>query len=105
MPTLYEIPLTPSPQTFGITLAGTPLSLTLQWREAGAKCWLLDVADSAGVSIVAGIPLVTGHDLLEQYAYLGLGGGLVVATDGDQDAVPTFDNLGVASHLTFVADR
>lgn len=104
MSTLYEIPLSPAPQTFGITLGGQALIMTLQWREAGAACWLLDIADAAGNPMVAGIPLVTGHDLLEQYAYLGLGGALLVATDGDPDAMPTFDNLGVASHLYWRAD-
>lgn len=102
MPTIAEIPLSPQAQTFGITLAGRPLAMTLKFMEAGGAGWILDIADSRGNPLVGGIPLVTGHDLLEQYAYLGLGGQLFVSTNGDPDAVPTYANLGVASHLYFV---
>jgi hypothetical protein len=38
---------------------------------------------------------------LQQYQYLGFGVALLVATDGDLDAVPTYDNLGQQSHLYF----
>jgi hypothetical protein len=41
-----------------------------------------------------GVPLVTGVDLLAQYAYLGFIGSLVVQTDHDPDATPTYENLG-----------
>ncbi len=40
-----------------------------------------------------------GTNLLEQYDYLGLGGVLWCQTTDDPDAVPTFGNLGVGSHL------
>jgi hypothetical protein len=52
--------------------------------------------------LVSGIPLVTGVDLLAPYAYLGFGGELLVATDGNTAAVPTYANLGTGSHLYFV---
>lgn len=102
MATIYEVPLSPSPQTFGITLGGVAYQLTLSWRDAAMSGWVLDIADQTGGSIISGIPLVTGCDLLGQYGYLGFTGGLTVQTDHDPDAVPTFDNLGDASHLYFV---
>ena len=98
----FEIPLTPEPQTFAITLASTQYWMTLQYRDAPGGGWVLDIADSANKPILSGIPLVTGADLLEQYGYLNFGGELWVQTDLDPAAVPTFENLGTGSHLYFV---
>jgi len=102
MATTYEIPLSPTPQTFSILLAGISYQLTVRYTDAPMGGWLLDIADQNGDNILCGAPLVTGHDLLEQYAYLGIDGQLIVQTDADPDAVPTFNNLGVESHLYFV---
>lgn len=99
---IYEIPTSASPQSFQIALAGVTYKLTLMWRDAPGGGWFLDIADSAGSRILSGIPLVTGADLLEQYDYLAFGGELWVQTDSDAAAVPTFDNIGTASHLYFV---
>lgn len=98
----FEIPLSPQPQTFAITLAGRSLALTVMWRDVDQGGWVLDIADGAGVPLLRGVPLVTGADLLAQYAYLGLGGALYVQTDFDVDAVPAWENLGTTSHLYFV---
>jgi hypothetical protein len=103
----FEIPLVPSPQRFAVQLGGTGYSLTFQFRNAGLPeaggTWVVDIGDSLGNPLVCGIPLVTGADLLAQYAYLNFGGALVVTSDGDPDAVPTFDNLGITSHLYWVS--
>jgi hypothetical protein len=99
MTTVTEIPLTPTPQTFGITLSGIAYRMKLIWREAGGAGWVLDIADGNGIAIVCGIPLVTGVDLLAAYPDKGFGGQLRVLTDGGADAAPTFANLGVTSHL------
>jgi hypothetical protein len=100
--TVQEIPLVAASQTFDISLANVVYKMTLVWRAAPEGGWVLDIADSDSVPILAGIPLVTGADLLAQYAYLGFGGELIVQTDHDVDAVPTFENLGDTSHLYFV---
>lgn len=103
MSTYFEIPLRPSqPQAFTITLAGVTYGMFLQWRDLLAQCWLLDLLDSNGNTMIAGIPLVTGANLMAQYPDVDIGGQLWVATDGNSDATPTFDNLGVDSHLYFV---
>lgn len=99
---VYEIPLSARPETFTIALAGTSYQLTLIYRAADQGGWVLDIADATGNRLVAGIPLVTGCDLLAQYRHLGFTGGLAVQTDHDAGAVPTFDNLGSTSHLYFV---
>jgi hypothetical protein len=101
MTTIYEIPLTPQSQVLFVALSGTTYRLSVTWRKLAAT-WFLDIADSSGNPLVSGIALVTGADLLGQYAYLGIGGQLRVATDGDVNAVPTYENLGVSSHLYFI---
>lgn len=95
----FEILLTPEAQTFQVSLAGVQYQFTLQWRDAvNNGGWVLDIADATSNPMVSGIPLVTGVDLLAQYGYLGIAAELWVQTDA-ADAVPTYTNLGIESHL------
>ncbi len=100
---LYEIPLTPEPQSFGISLAGRELRLAVRWAESTCPDapggWLLDIYDAPDdlAPLVLGIPLVAGCDLLRPYAYLGIGGGLYLSGD----MPPTLDNLGEDVLLLF----
>ncbi|MDM9660801.1 phage baseplate plug family protein [Raoultella planticola] len=93
---LSEIPLSPNSQSFNITLAGVDYQMRVVWRGV---CWFLDLMDSAGNLIIGGIPLITGADLLEQYAYLNLGFSLYVLCDDPASENPTQSDLGVKSHL------
>lgn len=102
--TAYEIPLSPTPQTFTITLGGVEYRLTVKWNTV-SNCWVLDMASPTGGAVLMGIPLVTGADLLAQYAYMNFSGQLVVQTDDITDVIPTFDNLGVNGHLYFVVSE
>ena len=95
---VYEIPLIPQSQTLEVTILGVSYFFAVSWRNA-AGLWFLDIMDVSQSPIVLGIPLVTGTDLLAQYAYLGLGFAVYVISDGDPMALPTFDNLGLTSHL------
>ncbi len=97
---IFEVPLNGQPQTLQITLSNVAYQLTIQWRNSAG--WVLDIAKQDGTVVLQGVPLVTGADLLAQYRYLGIGGSLVVSTDANPDAVPTYTNLGTASHLYFV---
>ena len=99
---VFEIPTLPAtPQKFSISLSGLSRQLRFTWCQA-ALCWIIDIADENGVPILAGVPIVTGADLLEQFAYLGIGGAMIAQTDHDADAVPTFDDLGLTGHLFFI---
>lgn len=98
MASTFEIPLTPAPQTFNVSLVGKQYQFTLQWRDTTNGGWVLDIADSSSNPIVSGIPLVTGVDLLAQFKYLSFGFELWVQTDA-ADAPPTYANLGLQSHL------
>lgn len=101
MATVYEIPTSPNPQTFSITLNGILYRVTLRWNSI-AQLWFIDFADAAGSAILAGVPVVTGADLLAQYAYLNFGGKLFALTDNAPDLPPTFTNLGRIGHLYWV---
>ena len=102
MASAFEIPTSPTPQKFSVSLSGVTRELMLHW-DAPAACWIMDIADDTGTPILSGIPLITGADLLAQYAYAGLAGIMLVQTDHDPDAVPTFANLGTAGHLFFAS--
>lgn len=100
MSTILRIPLqTGVPQKFSIILSGTTYQLTFLYRDIDQGGWFVDIDDNAGNPIVHGIPLVTGANLLEQYAHLGFAGGLFVQTINNPDAVPTFSNLGADGQL------
>ncbi len=97
----FEIPLSPEAQQFNISLGGVTYGVNLYWN-ANSSTWCIDLSDNSGNPIVRGIPLVANVNLLEQYAYLGIGGQLIVQSDDDPNAPPTSDNLGSISHLYFV---
>jgi len=101
MATPYIVTLTSAQQQIQIAMGGVVYTLTVWWNTE-ADCWVLDIADQNGKNILTGLALVTGCDLLGQYAYLGFGGSLVCQTDFQTDAIPTYENLGSNSQLYFV---
>lgn len=99
--TPYEIPLTPQPQNFLISLAGVTYSMAVRWCEP-ASAWTIDIRDAEEQPLLTGVSLVTGTDLLGQHKHLGIGGQLVVQSDVELDRVPDFGSLGIAGHLYFL---
>lgn len=97
----FEIPTVPDAQRFSITLDSVTYIMRLVYRDTDMGGWILDIADNNNNDIVCGIPLVTGCDLLAQYAYLGIKGVLISGTDGNLLLPATFTNLGSAAHLWF----
>ena len=102
--TVSVVPLISAPQTLSISLNGVIYNLTVTWNVP-SQAWLLDIADTNGNNLLNGAPLVTGCDLLEQYAYVGIGGSLYVLSSGDVTAMPTFLDLGTQSNLYFVTPQ
>lgn len=101
----FIIPLKNIPQSFEIALGGVNYLMTCKWNDAPEGGWVLDLVDAVtNESIAANIPLITGADCLSGLEYLGIGGQLIVYTDGDETAVPTLENLGVESNLYFVTE-
>jgi len=101
----FLLPVENVPQTFEISLANKNYLVTCKWNDSDQAGWVLDFVDGeTNESIVAGIPLITGADLLSGLEYLGFEGQLFVYTDGDETAVPTLQDLGIESNLYFVTD-
>lgn len=100
--TATRIPLVPYAQILTLTLADTVYSLRLTFNTQGEGGWILDIADANRAVLLAGLPLVTGADLLAQHRHIGIGGALFVTTDRNTGDVPTYDGLGTTSQLTFV---
>jgi hypothetical protein len=99
----FEIPLVAASQTLSITLSGTSYQLRAYWNNQNST-WYLDILYQDGNPVLRGEPLVAGHDLLQQYGYLGVGirgNVLFVQTDNDADVMPTYANLGQQSHLYY----
>ena len=102
---VVELPVVPSQhQRFRQELGGITYNFRLLFNDAIWPAWYLDIGDENQNLLVAGIPLVTGVDLLAQYRHLGFPGGLVVTADRGTGEIPTFDGLGLTSHLYFVPD-
>lgn len=102
MTTPYEIPLSPTPQTFGITFDNIDYVLTFRWNQA-SRCWKLDIAASDLTLLVSGLAVITGADILTQFAYLAIGGQIIAQTSHNTFAVPTFANLGDLGKVYFVS--
>lgn len=101
--TAYEFPLTPQAQRFSIELAGKQYQMRFAWNSALGS-WTFDLLGAGGLPLIQGAPLVTGADLFAQYRHLELGGSMVVQTDYDLNAVPTYENLGVTGRVYFLVE-
>jgi len=103
--TTFIIPCSNIPQSFAIDLAGKSYNFTVYWNDADEAGWIVDIADAnTGDVIVAGVPFITGANMLDGLDYLGINGVLFCTTDGDQFAPPTLDNLGSNGNLYFSTD-
>lgn len=99
---VFEVPLISLPQQFQVTLSGVDYRVRLTWCWP-IQCWIMDMyAADTLEPILLGNAVVTGADLLAQFAYLDFPGALVVQTDHDRLAMPTFDNLGTLSHIFYL---
>lgn len=97
-----QIPLTTDPnQTFNITLPVDKKNLTLgffiYWNNQ-AQYWCMDIIDkSADKQVLTGIPLLESlnktQNLIEQFAYLGIGSAFLVNVSGSS-IPPNLTNLG-----------
>lgn len=99
--TVNEIPLSPDNQLFSVTLAGGAYLMRTVWRD---PCWYLDLLNADQTPVAQALPLITGADLLAQYAYLNLGFSLVVGTDIAGQEYPTKTDLGITSHLYVITE-
>lgn len=102
---VFKIPLMNIPQKFAIDLAGKSYIVLCRYNTE-MESWLISMMDGdTEQDIFDSMPLVTGVDLLAQYAYLGIPGSLIVYTDGDEFTPPTETNLGQECNLYYVVEQ
>lgn len=100
MSTVFEVPLLPQAQRLSIFLSGAQYNIVVRWNVF-SQCWIADIYDVNDAPLLLNRPLVTGADLLAQFAYLGIGGQMIVQSDGVTNVVPTFESLGITGHLYY----
>lgn len=98
---VYLIPTSPAQQIFDIDLQNKTYTFRLLYNKF-METWTFDLYDENKNPLVMGAPLVTGVNLLDQYAYLGIKGQVVIYTEGDRDRLPSIDGLGVDTNIFFV---
>ena len=101
MSSIYLIPKSNDPQSFGVNLAGINYTLTFKWNDSDQSGWIMDIGDEANNPLACSLPLITGANVIDGLNYLGIQGVLIVYTNGDESAVPTYDNLGTDCNLYF----
>lgn len=99
---LSEIPLSPDNQRLVVTISGVNYLIQLIWRDHAG--WVLDLMDSSRGIIISNLPLVTGADLLDQYAFLNLNFGLIVHCDESTQPYPVKTDLGIGSHVYVITE-
>ena len=95
------IPLTPEPsQEFTIDLDGQTIQLNVRWNATAGQ-WFMNLVGITFDTIINGITLVTGINLLDAYAVRELGELWMVDLD-EENAEPDFDNFGDRFQLMYV---
>jgi hypothetical protein len=100
MATVTEIPtLSGRPFSEIVTWQGASYTLHFKWNRM-AQYWLLDIWDGLNAApILSGLAVVTGCDVLEQFAYLPLAAHTIITVmtigpANSPDQIPNFTNLG-----------
>lgn len=94
--------LTSGNQRFTLLIDGVEYAFVLRWNNAPLGGWVLDIYRDASTPLVAGLPLVTGADMLAQHRHLGIPRQLILAMDGDLDATPRYDQIARDANLYLV---
>jgi hypothetical protein len=92
-------------QTYTLEVPGDDQNITFiitQSWNAQAHYWVIGIYGNDGNPIVIGVPLLCGHDLLEQYQYLNIGSLYVVNTGDPTIEAPDDTNIGQNFKLLWV---
>jgi hypothetical protein len=95
------IPLEPDySYDFNVVLEGLNVQFSPRWNFTD-NAWYTDINIIDTDTVIRGLKLVGGKNLLEQYAVTELGKLFVVDTEG-QFADPDFDNIGDRFKLLYI---
>ena len=99
--TTYQIPVNNQNQTFQVQLLNVEYTFRIMWNQFG-NCWYLDIGDINNNPLIDSLPLLPGRDILKQFKYLNIGGGLVVYNTSTPLLPPGYNDFGVSSFMYFV---
>lgn len=100
---LFQLPFTNIPQRFSVDLGGVTYVMVNRWNPI-AELWYIDVYDQDDNPLLMNLPLVTGTDLFEQFAFMKPPGKMIVYTEGDEGESPTLETLGFSSNVWLVIE-
>lgn len=84
-------------QTFSMTISwedkNRSFTIHQSWNEE-AEYWTIDLYDGNYRPLIMGIPLLCGHDLLEQYQYMQIGSLYIVNTGDPSIEQPSLMDIG-----------
>lgn len=101
---IFRIPVVNTNQQFNITLSGKNLLITCNWNQE-LPAWVISIQDANTKDyLIAGVALVTGCNLFQQFYYTGVTGFLVAYTNGDPGQIPTFESLGNESQVFYITE-
>lgn len=95
----YKIQFSNHPEEFGITLLDQEFVIRSCWNDQSHN-WEIDIFDQSMQPVVTSIPLICGVNLLKQHQHI-LPTILFCYTDGNENSIPTFDNLGTEANVYF----
>lgn len=77
-----------------IPVDGTNITLIfhITYNEL-AKYWLIDISDNEGNMLISEMPLVPAQNILEQYAYMGIGSAYLLPRAQVKEQWPSADTL------------
>lgn len=95
------IPLKKLPRySINVTLENNIYILTVHWNVIDLA-WYMDIYGVSNSEDITGIKLVTGPNLIKQYAMLELGAFYIIDVTG-HEADPDFDNINITHLLMYV---
>lgn len=95
---LLKLPLAGSPEEFETEINNVTYHLRFTWNAESSR-WALDLSLPDGTALIRNLALVTGENLLAQYAHLGLGFALYLDVDGSFEAEAGFGDLGTQAQI------
>ena len=73
-------------------MANITLLFRITYNEL-AKYWLMDISDDEGNMLISALPLVPAQNILEQFAYMGIGSAYVLPRTQVKEQWPSAETL------------
>lgn len=107
MATVYEIPINQDNgnQEFDVVLGAKMFKLVLLYNSRLDR-WVMNIKETDGTDIITGILLVTGIDLISQYATADKPQGKLCCYSSDDPTYdPDYETLGKTNILYFIYEE